>query len=128
MKTDTELYRIFQAMPEWIFLLTKLPSPGKSTLRSMTIKELERRADSVLAPEAADQPIARGDDPTEVSIPTHLERRPVLGAERCAVLVGLAASRISAPVALSAELLSSTEIRSFATAWESPINVCSQVT
>ena len=56
MKTDKELYRIFEVAPEWVFELAGLPSPGKSTLRSMTVKALERRADGVIVPEAPDQP------------------------------------------------------------------------
>jgi predicted transposase YdaD len=57
MKTDKELYRIFEVAPEWVFELAGLPSPGKSTLRSVTIKALERRADGVIVPEAPDQPL-----------------------------------------------------------------------
>ena len=57
MKTDKELYRIFDVAPEWVFELAGLPSPGKSTLRSMTVKALERRADGVIVPEARDQPV-----------------------------------------------------------------------
>ncbi len=58
MKTDKELYRIFEVAPEWVFELAGLPSPGKSTLRSVTIKALERRADGVIVPEAPDQPLS----------------------------------------------------------------------
>jgi hypothetical protein len=36
MKTDKELYRIFEVAPEWVFELAGLPSPGKSTLQSVT--------------------------------------------------------------------------------------------
>jgi len=57
MKTDKELYRIFEAAPEWVFELAGLPSPGKSTLQSVTIKALERRADAVIVPESLDQPL-----------------------------------------------------------------------
>ena len=57
MKTDKELYRIFEVAPEWVFELAGLPSPGKSTLRSITVKALEKRADGVIVPEALDQPI-----------------------------------------------------------------------
>ena len=57
MKTDKELYRIFEVAPEWVFELAGLPSPGKSTLRSVTVKALERRADGVIVPEAPDQPL-----------------------------------------------------------------------
>ncbi len=57
MKTDKELYRIFEVAPEWVFDLAGLPSPGKSTLQSVTIKALERRADGVIVPDAPDQPL-----------------------------------------------------------------------
>ena len=57
MKTDKELYRIFEVAPEWVFELAGLPSPGKSTLQSVTVKALERRADGVIVPEAPDQPL-----------------------------------------------------------------------
>jgi len=57
MKTDKELYRIFGVAPEWVFELAGLPSPGKSTLQSVVIKALERRADGVIVPKASDQSI-----------------------------------------------------------------------
>ena len=57
MKTDKELFRIFEVAPEWVFELAGLPSPGKSTLRSVTVKALERRADGVIVPESPDQPL-----------------------------------------------------------------------
>jgi predicted transposase YdaD len=57
MKTDKELYRIFEVAPEWVFQLAGLPSPGKSALQSVTVKALERRADGVIVPEAPDQPL-----------------------------------------------------------------------
>jgi hypothetical protein len=40
-----------------VFELAGRPSPGKSTLRFVTVKALERRADGVIVPEAADQPL-----------------------------------------------------------------------
>ena len=60
MKTDKELYRIFEAAPEWVFELAGLPSPGKSTLQSVTVKALERgaQADAVIVPESLDQFLA----------------------------------------------------------------------
>jgi predicted transposase YdaD len=57
MKTDKELYKIFEVAPEWVFELAGLPSPGKSTLRSITVKALARSADGVIVPEAPDQPL-----------------------------------------------------------------------
>ncbi|TVS16151.1 MAG: DUF2887 domain-containing protein [Planctomycetaceae bacterium] len=44
-------------MPKWIFELASLPSRGKSGLKSLTVKELERRADGVVIPESLDQPL-----------------------------------------------------------------------
>lgn len=44
-------------MPEWFFELAGLPSPGVSTLRSFTVKALERVADGVVVPQACDQPL-----------------------------------------------------------------------
>ena len=57
MKTDKQIFRIFAAVPEWLFELAGLPSPGNSTLRSFTVKALERVADGVVVPEAPDQPL-----------------------------------------------------------------------
>ena len=57
MKTDKELYMIFEVAPEWVFELAGLPLPSKSTLRSVTVKALDRRADGVVVPEAPNQPL-----------------------------------------------------------------------
>ncbi len=57
MRTDKQLLRIFETVPEWIFELTGLPSPGTSTLKSLIVKALERRADGVVIPEATDRPL-----------------------------------------------------------------------
>jgi hypothetical protein len=57
VKTDKELLKIFEAAPQWVFVLTRLPSPGNCTLRSVVIKALERRADAVIVPAASDQPL-----------------------------------------------------------------------
>jgi predicted transposase YdaD len=57
MKTDKQLFKIFAAVPEWLFELAGLPSPGTSTLQSFTVKALERVADGVVVPEAPDQPL-----------------------------------------------------------------------
>ncbi len=57
MRTDKQLFKIFEAVPEWLFQLAGLPSPGRSTLQSCTVKALERVADGVVVPEAADQPL-----------------------------------------------------------------------
>ncbi len=55
MKTDKQLYTIFQACPVWLFELTGQPSPGKCELRSLTVKALERTADGLVVPVADDQ-------------------------------------------------------------------------
>jgi GTPase involved in cell partitioning and DNA repair len=57
MRTDKQLFKIFEAVPDWLFQLAGLPSPGKSTLQSCTVKALERVADGVVVPEASDQPL-----------------------------------------------------------------------
>lgn len=57
MKTDKELYRVFEACPEWVFLLTQLPSPGNCRMRSVTVKELELRLDGLIEPLDATQPL-----------------------------------------------------------------------
>ena len=50
-------YRIFAAVPDWLFQLTGLPSPGKCSLRSFTVKALQRDADGVVVPEDVTQPL-----------------------------------------------------------------------
>ena len=58
--TDEDRQRTLQDLrgrPEWVFELAGLPSPGKSTLRSITVKALERRADGVVVPERPDLPL-----------------------------------------------------------------------
>ena len=57
MRTDKQLLRIFETAPQWIFELTGLPSPGTSTLKSLIVKALERRADGVVIPEASNAPL-----------------------------------------------------------------------
>lgn len=58
MKTDKQIYLIFQARPDWLFELTGMPSPGKCELRSLTVKALERTADGLVVPEAGDQKLS----------------------------------------------------------------------
>lgn len=41
MKTDKQVYRIFEAVPDWVFQLAGLPSPGKCVLRSVAVKYSE---------------------------------------------------------------------------------------
>lgn len=50
MQTDKQIFQVFQAQPSWLFELTGLPSPGRCELRSLTVKELERRADGLVVP------------------------------------------------------------------------------
>ncbi len=57
MKTDKQLFQIFAAMPEWLFELTGLPSPGACEMRSFTVKELQRDPDGVFVPHDAQQPL-----------------------------------------------------------------------
>ncbi len=57
MRTDKQLFKIFAAVPEWLFELAGLPSPGASRLESFTVKALERVADGLVVPKAPDQPL-----------------------------------------------------------------------
>jgi predicted transposase YdaD len=57
METDKQLYRVFGARPEWVFLLARLPPVGRCVMRSFVVKSLERRTDGVIVPTALDQPI-----------------------------------------------------------------------
>ncbi|MDA1014554.1 MAG: DUF2887 domain-containing protein [Planctomycetota bacterium] len=57
MKTDKQIWRIFAAVPEWIFLLTQEVSPGECDLRSLTVKALERTADGLLVPRNSAMPV-----------------------------------------------------------------------
>lgn len=51
MKTDKQLFKVFQACPEWLYLLAKQPSPGNCRFDSLTVKELERRLDGLVVPD-----------------------------------------------------------------------------
>ena len=55
MKTDKQLFLIFYERPDWLFLLTGMPSPGKCRFRSLVVKALERIADGLVVPVAIDQ-------------------------------------------------------------------------
>jgi predicted transposase YdaD len=57
MKTDKQVIRVFAAVPEWIFELTQLESPGTCELKSFTLKELERRADGLIVPRDPSRPL-----------------------------------------------------------------------
>jgi predicted transposase YdaD len=58
METDKQFYRVFGAQPEWVFLLARLPPVGKCTMRSLSVKPLERRTDGVIVPEAPTPPLS----------------------------------------------------------------------
>ncbi len=55
MKTDKQIFQIFQAQPQWVFLLAGQPSPGECRFESITIKAIETHCDGLLVPEAADE-------------------------------------------------------------------------
>jgi predicted transposase YdaD len=54
METDKQLYRVFGAHPAWIFELSGLPPVGNCTMRSLTVKTLERRSDGVVIPNSGE--------------------------------------------------------------------------
>ena len=93
MKTDNELYRVFAAVPDWLFLLTRLPSPGPCLLRSFTVKALERDADGVVVPKDPTQPMTvvefqfRRDD--TIYTPTVVERAAVQEANQMRPVQGI---------------------------------------
>ncbi len=58
METDKQLYGVFRAKPEWVFLLARLPPVGKCVMRSLVVKPLERRSDGVIVPEAPTAPLS----------------------------------------------------------------------
>jgi predicted transposase YdaD len=57
METDKQLYRVFGAHPAWIFELSGLPPVGNCTMRSLTVKTLERRSDGVVIPNSGEGPL-----------------------------------------------------------------------
>ena len=57
MRTDKQVLRIFAAVPEWLFELTGLESPGPCELKSFIVKELERRADGLIVPFDPSRPL-----------------------------------------------------------------------
>ena len=50
MRTDPQLYTIFESDPNFFFDLTNLQSPGDCELRSEAFKQFERTADAVIFP------------------------------------------------------------------------------
>ena len=55
MGTDKQIYSIFVANPEWIFLLTGLPSPGRCRMQSVSFKSLEVTTDCLIVPDDDEQ-------------------------------------------------------------------------
>jgi predicted transposase YdaD len=55
MRTDKQLYLIFEANPQWLFELIGLPSPGPCRFESISLKAIEQTADGVVIPEAVDE-------------------------------------------------------------------------
>ena len=58
MKTDKQIFKIFQAQPQWLYLLAGEPSPGPCRFESKTFKEIEKRTDGLLVPDSPDRKIA----------------------------------------------------------------------
>ncbi len=58
MKTDKQIFKIFQAQPQWVYLLAEEPSPGPCRFESKTFKEIEKRTDGLLVPDSPDRKIA----------------------------------------------------------------------
>ena len=57
MHTDKELYLIFRACPELIFLLAHLPAPRSCKLESITVKALQRTMDVLVIPDDPAEPL-----------------------------------------------------------------------
>jgi len=55
MKTDKQIFQIFQAQPQWVFLLAGEPSPGECRFESVTFKAIETHCDGILVPEAVEE-------------------------------------------------------------------------
>jgi Protein of unknown function (DUF2887) len=58
VKTDKEIYRVFQQCPEIIFEMAGLASPGHCQVTSETVKGLERRLDGIVRPDDLGQPLS----------------------------------------------------------------------
>ena len=57
MENDKQIYLIFQAEPQWLYLLAGWHSPGPSRFESVTFKALESRSDGILVCDAVDGPM-----------------------------------------------------------------------
>jgi predicted transposase YdaD len=57
MRTDKEIFRIFQKCPEFIFDLAGLDDHGPCSVESVTIKSLQRSMDGLVRPDDPRQPL-----------------------------------------------------------------------
>ena len=57
MKNDKQIYLIFQAEPQWLYLLAGWQSPGPSRFESVTFKAIESRSDGILVCNAVEGPM-----------------------------------------------------------------------
>lgn len=57
MKNDKQIYLIFQAEPQWLYLLAGWQSPGPSRFESVTFKAIESRSDGILVCDAIEGPM-----------------------------------------------------------------------
>lgn len=55
MRTDKQLYLIFEANPQWLLELLGLPSPGPCQFDSVSLKAIEQTADGVVIPDVPDE-------------------------------------------------------------------------
>jgi predicted transposase YdaD len=51
MQTDKQVFIIFQAVPQWLYLIRNKAAPEKVRLQSVVFKALEKRTDGALIPE-----------------------------------------------------------------------------
>lgn len=51
MRTDKEIFEVFQQCPEIVFQMTGLEYPGPCKVASVTLKALERRLDGLVIPD-----------------------------------------------------------------------------
>ena len=81
MQTDKELFRIFRACPEMIFLLAHLPAPRGCKLTSTSVKALERTMDGLVTPEDPAEPLTI----TEIQFQRSLDIYPRIIVEMAVV-------------------------------------------
>ena len=56
MKTDKEIFKIFTAYPRYLFKCAKIKTNSNYSMKSVTLKEFERRSDGVLSSQDPDAP------------------------------------------------------------------------